>query len=216
MNPWIQTHKRDLMIAGASIVGTLAIVAIVFAIVNLPAKTELGSATAIEQAAATGTAADVAATTTAPAATTPTATSTITTTKPAVKTTTTSPAVKTTTVKPTTTKPTTVTTSGTVRSITATASVSDYAPNDRETVTITSKVKDNNGRAVTSATVTVMVGYRQGTQGYKMTSRGSGVYTAGFVMGSKSYPGYRVTANVTATYQGKTATASTSFIPSNY
>jgi len=211
MNPWIQTHKRDLLIAAISIAATLAIALIVFAVTNSSRKTTSVSvapainAVVTDRASTTPSAPVVAPVT--PTTTVPTPAAA----KPA-------PVVKPTTTAPTAVKPVapvTTTSSGTIKSMTMKASVSDYAPNDRETVTITATVKDNYGRAVTRASVLAMVGFRAGTQAYKLTHRGNGVYTVSFVLGTRFYPGYRVTTNITATYLGKTVTASTNFIPAH-
>lgn len=97
--------------------------------------------------------------------------------------------------------------------IIATAWVSNPAPNDRANETITVSVKDNYGRPVTGASVIANVAYKGGSQNYSLMSQGNGLYAVSFKLNDKYVSGYRVSVNVTATYQGFTSTAATSFTP---
>lgn len=100
-----------------------------------------------------------------------------------------------------------------VLAIIASTWVSNGAPNSKANETIYASVKDNYGRPVTGASVIAAVHYKSGAQYYSLKSDGNGNYSTSFKLYDKYVSGYRVNVNVTATYQGFTSTAATSFTP---
>lgn len=100
-----------------------------------------------------------------------------------------------------------------VLGITSTAWVSISSPNERATETVYVSVKDNYGRSVTAAAVTASVYFQSGVQTYTLSSLGNGTYTTSFKLNDRFVAGYRVNVQTTATYNGFTSSAATSFTP---
>lgn len=100
-----------------------------------------------------------------------------------------------------------------ILAIIASAWVSNGSPNARSNETIYASVKDNYGRPVIGASVIAAVHYKSGTQHYSLVSNGNGNYSTSFKLFDKLVSGYKVNVTVTATHQGFTSTAATSFTP---
>jgi len=100
-----------------------------------------------------------------------------------------------------------------ITGITASAWISNAAPNERANETISVSVKDSLGRPVTGASVTAAVMYKSGTQHYTLAHQGNGLYTVSFKLNDKYTSGFRVAVGVSARYQQFTSTASTGFTP---
>ncbi len=96
-----------------------------------------------------------------------------------------------------------------------TVSISDAAPTQNSTVTVSVTLLDQSGNPIQGATGSAVAHYKStNTTRYFAATNPSGQSSVQFQIG-RSTVGYRVTINVTMTYNGKTYTGVTSFVPVN-